>query len=57
MGKDYVENCCRHVMTSWLDEGAQGYPVSWKGFIKALEDIQLRRVLLDIEEAINCTVQ
>ena len=56
MGKGYAEECCRDVLTTRLHGGAQGYPVTWKGFMKALRDIQMARIALNIEEALNCVI-
>ena len=55
-GKGYVENCCQEVLTLWLSNGAQGYPTSWQGFIKALRDIELSSIALDIEDALEYCV-
>ena len=56
MGLGYVEDCCKEMLTLWLSKGAKDYPISWRGFITALYDIELNRVALDIEDALKCIV-
>lgn len=56
-GKDIPLHCCRDVLYEWFEkEGAEGYPLSWNGLIKAVRDIELNRLASDIEVALQCVL-
>ena len=56
MGRGYIEDCCKDVVTMWLTKGAPSYPISWNGFAKALKAIELTRITLDIDDALKCPI-
>ncbi len=56
-GVDIAINCCRDVLYEWFEGGgAEGYPLSWNGLIKAIRDIDLNRDAAEIEIALECIV-
>ena len=48
-----VEDCCRDVITDWLESDVLDYPATWKDFIVLLEDIDLNSLVERIKIAIQ----
>ena len=51
-----AEGCTRQVLNDWMDQGASGYPVTWRGLVKVLKDIPLRGVVKEVEAALECMI-
>ena len=50
------EECCRAVLSHWLDNPPPNYPITWKGLIDLLEDSQLGQVVSDLRNVLDKAV-
>ena len=49
-----VKSCCRSVFSAWRDQGSPGYSFSWRGLIKAITELGLKRLAAEIKHALDC---
>ena len=47
------KDCCRDVITDWLESDELEYPATWKGFTDLLEDIGLNKLVKTIKITIQ----
>ncbi len=48
-----LKNCCQRVFSAWRDQGAPGYPLTWKGLVKVLMKLGLKRLAAEIKAAVQ----
>ena len=44
---------CREVLQAWLEQGSEKYPVTWRGLLDVLEDVQLKTISLELQEKLG----
>ena len=47
------EECCRAVLSYWLDHPPRHYPATWEGLYELLDDSQLGQVATELKQAVN----
>ena len=51
--RDKPIECCRAVLSRWLDNPPPNYPVTWDGLIELLEDCQLTQVATELKTVLS----
>lgn len=46
-------DCCRDVLSEWLEHGKKRYPVSWEGMCELLEDLRFNFIAQQLKEALT----
>lgn len=44
---------CRKVLQTWLEQGLEKYPVTWSGILELLEDVPLKEISRELQEALG----
>ena len=48
-----LEDCSYAVMRQWIDNGSEGYPLTWDGLIELLEDAECSGVAGEVRDALR----
>lgn len=46
-----AESCCQKLFNAWRDQDTPGYSYSWNGLVKALKELGLKRLAVEIDRA------
>ena len=47
------EECCRSVLSHWLDHPPRHYPATWEGLYELLDDSELGQVATELKHAVD----
>ena len=48
-----INECCRAVLTKWMENPPADYPPTWEGMIELLEDSKLPEVAAELKEVLS----
>jgi len=51
--KGNLREQCREVLQTWHKQGSEKYPVTWSGMLGLLEDLQLKEISRELQEALG----
>ena len=51
--KGNLREQCREVLQTWNKQGSEKYPVTWSGMLGLLEDLQLKEISRELQEALG----
>ena len=51
--KGNLREQCREVLQTWHKQGSEKYPVTWSGMLRLLEDLELKEISRELQEALG----